>query len=201
MEEQNSTEQKIIDAAEGVFLEEGFAGARMQKIADYAGINKAMLHYYFKSKDKLFELILRHKMQSFLPELTATLHDESIPFLDKLDRFIINYLSMLRKNPKIPLFIFTTMNRNPDFVKFIPHRFGTDVVKVMRAEMAAGRIKTVDAHQFLLALMGMCIFPFVARPMFTAVNDLTDAAYDHLIAERHVHVMQFVRAILMVDGL
>jgi TetR/AcrR family transcriptional regulator len=197
MEEQNSTEQKIIDAAEGVFLEEGFAGARMQHIADRAGINKAMLHYYFKSKDKLFELILRHKMQSFLPELTATLYDANIPFLDKLDRFIINYLNMLRKNPKIPLFIFTTMNRNPDFIHFVPHRFGKEVVAVMQQEMDAGRIKTVNPHQFLLALMGMCIFPFVARPMFAAVNDLTDAAYDRLIAERHVHVMQFVRAILV----
>lgn len=198
MEETLTTEQKIIEAAEGVFLTEGYAGARMQEIADKAGINKAMLHYYFRSKDKLFELVLRHKMNQFVPQITDALHDEHLTFLDKLDRFVMLYLGMLRKNPSIPIFVISTMNRNPDLMVHFKREVGKEIVEVMKVEISKGNIRAVDPHQFMLTLVGMCIFPFLARPIFRGIFDLSQEAYDKIIAERHLHVMQYARTILSV---
>lgn len=198
MEETRNTEQKIMEAAEGVFLTEGYAGARMQHIADKAGINKAMLHYYFRSKDKLFELILKHKMRQFVPQITHVLQDEQLSFLDKLDRFVLGYLDMLRKNPSIPLFILGTMNRNPHLMIHFKQEFGPIIVQVMVEEMRKGNIRTVNPHQFMLTLVGMCIFPFLARPIFLGTFGMQQEAYDEILAERHVHVMQYARAILAV---
>ncbi|MDO8972295.1 MAG: TetR/AcrR family transcriptional regulator [Saprospiraceae bacterium] len=198
MEETLSTEQKIIEAAESVFLADGYAGARMQQIADKAGINKAMLHYYFRSKDKLFELVFRHKMKQFVPQITLTLEDEQIPFLDKLNRFVMLYLEMLRKNPSLPLFILSTMNRNPDLMVHFKQEVGQTIVRVMQAEIKKGNIRPVDPHQFMLTLVGMCIFPFLARPVFVGIFNLDQKAYAAIIAERHLHVMQYARAILSI---
>jgi AcrR family transcriptional regulator len=198
MEETLSTEQKIIEAAESVFLADGYAGARMQQIADKAGINKAMLHYYFRSKDKLFELVFRHKMKQFVPQITLTLEDDQIPFLDKLDRFVMLYLEMLRKNPSLPLFILSTMNRNPDLMVHVKQEVGQTIVRVMQAEIKKGNIRPVDPHQFMLTLVGMCIFPFLARPVFVGIFKLDQKAYAAIIAERHLHVMQYARAILSI---
>lgn len=177
-------------------MQEGYDGARMQQIADRAGINKALLHYYFRSKDKLFALIFEYKMQQFVPQIQVVLHDDSIPFVDKVERFVDYYLRMLRKNPFLPLFIVTTVNRNPDLTRVVKYPLGQDVIQLMRQEMAAGRIRDVDPPQFLLTLIGMCVFPFMARPMFMAVSALSDAEYDRLIAERHSHVCDVVRVLL-----
>jgi TetR/AcrR family transcriptional regulator len=197
MEESVSTEQKIMEAAEQVFLEEGFAGARMQSIADKAGINKALLHYYYRSKDKLFELIVRHKMKQFLPEVTSVMHDESIPILEKIDLFVTGYLSMLRRNPGMPLFMLNTMHRHPEFTPWGEHKIGKEFVAVLQRAIDRGEIRRVDPHQFMLTVVGMCIFPFLGRPIFKGVFDLSNEAYDHMLAERHIHVMEYARKILI----
>lgn len=191
-----STEQKILDAAELEFLDEGFSGARMQNIADRAGINKALLHYYFRSKDKLFELVLRHKMNQFVPQLTQSPEDEQIPVIEKIEQFVTAYLTMLRKNPKLPLFIISTINRNPELVSNLQIPIGHVVVKALEKAMLEGKIKRLDPYQFILTLVGMCIFPFVARPMFIGIFGLSPSTYDKLIEERQTHIMQYVQSIL-----
>jgi len=196
MQEEVTTEQRILEAAEDVFMHEGFAGARMQQIADKAGINKAMLHYYFRSKDKLFELILQYKMRQFLPQITAALRDDSLTFFDKLDRFIMAYLGMLRKNTRLPLFIISAINRNPELMASFNLKVGREIAEMMQQEIKKGHISPVHPQQFVLTLIGMCIFPFLARPIFRSVFELSNDDYDHLIAERHLHVMQYARAIL-----
>lgn len=168
MESEITTEQKIMDAAEHVFLDEGFSGARMQHIADRAGINKAMLHYYFRSKDKLFELVFRHKMKQFIPQIEAALNEANIPFIEKVDRFVLAYLTMLQKNPRLPIFILSTIHRNPELVNSIDIKLGAEIIRLMEIEIQEGRIKKVDTHQFMLTLVGMCLFPFIARPIFSS---------------------------------
>jgi TetR/AcrR family transcriptional regulator len=196
IEDQRNTEDKIRAAAESVFLEDGFSGARMQQIADRAGINKALLHYYFRSKDKLFELIINHKMKEFMPQVSILANDDSVPFFDKLDQFVLFYLGMLRKNPSLPMLIISTMNRNPEFVRAIPRPIGKEVAALLQREMGKGNIRSVHPHQFMLTVIGMCIFPFLARPIFKSMSGVNDQEYDQLIAERHLHVMQYARAIL-----
>lgn len=195
---ERSTEQKILDAAESVFMRDGFDGARMQGIADVAGINKALLHYYFRSKDKLFELVFKHKMKQFAPQISAVLQDPNIPFIDKIDQFVMAYLGMLRQNPKLPVFIVTTMNRYPEFGQMIDIPFGPQIISVMQEEIRKGNIRAVQPEQFLLSLLGMCIFPFLSRPMFRGIFKISQEEYDRILAERHLHVMQYARSILSV---
>lgn len=197
MEESVSTEQKIMEAAEQVFLDEGFAGARMQEIANKAGINKALLHYYYRSKDKLFELVVKHKMKHFLPQVTTILHDESIPVMTKVEMFVQGYLGMLRQNQRMPLFMLNTMHRHPEFTPWGDHKIGKEFVEVMERAIERGEIRRIDPHQFMLTLVGMCIFPFLARPIFKGIFDLSNEAFDKMIAERHTHVLEYARRILL----
>lgn len=192
----STTEEKILQAAEIEFLETGLAGARMQNIANRAGMNKALLHYYFRTKDRLFEVVFTWKINQFLPQVNEVLHDEHFTFIEKMERFVQAYLTMLRKNPFLPVLIISTLHRNPEFAKHINHQLGKEFTGLMKVEIAAGRIRPVDAHQFLLSVLGMCVFPFVGRPIFSHVFDISAAEYDRLLAERHLHVMQYVRAIL-----
>jgi TetR/AcrR family transcriptional regulator len=196
MESNNATEQKILDAAEMVFIEEGLSGARMQQIADRAGINKAMLHYYFRSKDKLFQLIFVQKMGEFIPKVEAALQEKDKTAIEKMDIFVDAYLHMLRRNPRLPMFILATLNRNPEFAKAIKVPVGKKVVALLEEEMNKGNIKRVDPYQFMLTVIGMCIFPFVARPIFSQAFGVEKENYDHMLQERHQHVKQYIRAIM-----
>src|ERR1035438_8897932 len=108
----NTTEKKILDAAKIVFLEKGFDGARMQEIADKAKINKALVHYYFRSKDKLFDAIFQEAFQQFLPKVAEVMMTEK-PLFEKIEFFIDTYITMLSKNPHLPGFVMHEINRNP----------------------------------------------------------------------------------------
>jgi TetR/AcrR family transcriptional regulator len=196
VEKEITTEQKILEAAETEFLAEGLAGARMQTIADKAGINKALLHYYFRSKDKLFEVVFNWKLSQFVPQVSAVVHQEDMPFLEKLDLFIMGYMRFVRQNPSVPVFMVSTMHRNPDLAKRIQTSFGEEVVALMRREMEKGNIRTVDPHHFLLSVLGMCVFPVLARPIASRLMVINDETYDRILEERHLHVMQYARSIL-----
>lgn len=195
--ETQNTEQKILDAAEQVFMRDGYSGARMQDIADVAGINKALLHYYFRSKDKLFEMIFNAKFREFLPKIALILTQEGT-VLDKLDMFIDTYMHMLTRNPYLPMFILNTINKDPDFVRHIPSELGTMFTTFINKEIAAGHIRQVQPHQLMMSILGMCLFPFVGRPMFMQVFSLNGAEYDAMILERKDHIKTYVRQILTV---
>src|ERR1700712_5053671 len=101
MEEISGTEQKILAAAEEVFHEKGYDGARMQEIAEHAGINKGLLHYYFKTKDKLFEAIFSRALQHMISKIFGILEME-LPLEDKIRLIVDQYMSMILKNPTLP---------------------------------------------------------------------------------------------------
>ena len=113
MSTKNSTEKQILEAAQKVFVLKGFDGARMQEIADEAGINKSLLHYYFRSKENLFESIFIDafmKVQANLADLVSS----DRPFLEKIQNFIDLYLDILTANPYLPAFVSHEVNRNPE---------------------------------------------------------------------------------------
>src|SRR4051795_1256053 len=112
MKKDLSTEEKILNAAKKVFLTKGLEGARMQDIADEAGINKALLHYYFRSKDKLFETIFLQVANEFLPKVFAILQSEDSLF-KKIELFCAAYIDQEIETPYVPIFIIREMNRDP----------------------------------------------------------------------------------------
>src|SRR6476469_2105507 len=107
-----TAEQRILAAAKKIFLSKGLDGARMQDIADEAGINKALLHYYFRSKDKLFEQIFMEVASAFLPRIFAILESEATLF-DKIEKFCSEYISQEIKTPYVPILLLHDNKRQP----------------------------------------------------------------------------------------
>jgi TetR/AcrR family transcriptional regulator len=191
-----SAEQKILQAAEAEFISVGYAGARMQRIADGAGLNKAMLHYYFKSKDQLFERVFFQKFGQFIPGFAARLSESDIPVMLRLEGFVGQYLDILRRDPQLPQFIIGTINQQPELLEKVNFQIGHVVITMLEAEMQKGMIRRVHPHQFVMSLMGMCVFSFLARPMFSSIFALSDEAYDDLVKERHQHIVDYIHRIL-----
>ena len=193
------TEERILAAARKVFIAHGLTGARMQEIADEAGINKALLHYYFRSKEKLFETILTETMQSFLPRINAIFTSE-LPVEEKIAAFCSEYIDKMLDNPFIPLFVVNEINNQPDdFFKKIWGGKKPDVgilVKQLEAAAKEKMIRPVSPVQLILNIMSMCVFPFVAKPMFQRVMGITDKQFRLLMEERKKEIPAFIMAAL-----
>jgi TetR/AcrR family transcriptional regulator len=190
-----NTETQILEAAKKVFVKKGFDGARMQEIADEAGINKALLHYYFRSKDKLFTTIFIEVFQHFVPKLAETM-GSSKPFFDKIKLFIESYIDMLSANPHLPIFILNEMHRNP---QRIIELFGKSGVKpeflfgIIEAEIKKGTIIRIRPQHFIINILAMCVFPFAGRPIiqgFIFKNNKKE--YEAFLLERKKEVCAFV---------
>ncbi len=192
-----STEDKIVEAARVVFLKKGYAGARMQDIADEAGINKALLHYYFRNKERLFEVIFKEALGKLLPIVNDIVRSDQLGFYKKLEAFIHAYISMAIENPFIPLFILNEMQSNQEH--FLKHVF-TDYKKLPFKKFAATiqeavdekLIQPVEPLQLLMHILSLCLFPFLARPMFQKVMHISDPRYQKMMEARKAEVTAFV---------
>lgn len=197
----DNTEEKIIQAARTVFIHKGMDGARMQEIADEAGINKALLHYYFRSKQKLFEAIVTNLFQQIFPE-TLTLFSEDKTIEDKLSYFIGNYITILLKNPFLPAFVIQEMNRDTQFFGSVFTSMGIKpelIVKMFKREMEAGKIIKMDPRDLILNILAMCLFPLAAKPLMQLMMfEDNSKAYLQFLEERKTTVTSFVlNAILL----
>jgi TetR/AcrR family transcriptional regulator len=195
-----NTEDQIKEAARKVFLKKGFAGARMQEIADEAGINKAMLHYYYRSKQKLFEVIFEESLKQLFPRFNQILQSEK-GVVDKIETFIFTYIDAIRENPHLPLFVLHELSSNPDrFIEKLTHQPNIpdlmNFVMQLQQEEAEGKIRPISPLHLLMNVVSMCAFPFIARPMLQAVAEFSDDQFDQLMQERKEVISQFVRRAL-----
>jgi TetR/AcrR family transcriptional regulator len=192
-----STEEKILKAAEEVFMRDGYDGSRMQDIADVAGINKALLHYYFRSKDKLFEKVFDAKIQGFFPQV-GEVFNQDILFIDKIHFFIEGYIRLLCRNPYLPLFVLNTVNNKDksEFIKKMPTGFALKVVQSYMTDLQKGKVKEINPAQFVMSIMGMCVFPFLAKPILLDMFKADNATFDSLMEERIQELKMYVKLIL-----
>jgi len=193
--EQNA-EEKILAAAKKVFVNKGFTGARMQELADEAGINKALLQYYFRSKTNLFKKIFREAFSRLVPSL-AEIFTRPISIFEKIELFTHAYISTVIEQPFIPVFVLSEMHRNPEdfFTTHVqPELLGN--VQLIGQEFAKaiqmGIIRPIDPRQLMMNVMGLCVFPFVARPMLQRMMQVSDVAYQQLLEQRKTEVSQFI---------
>jgi AcrR family transcriptional regulator len=195
-----TTEQKILDAAKAVFLTKGLDGARMDEIAKEAGINKALLHYYFQSKDKLFEKIFDQIAGRFIPDVSATLHTEG-SIIDKLEVLVEKYIDFVSENPKTPLLILSEINRNPERIKSLlsqTENFSKiqQLVFQLVMDMQIGKIRTFNPLHLMLNIISLCLFPFIAQPMFQAITNTSDTDFKVILSQRKEAVKSFIREAL-----
>ena len=191
-----TTEEKILAAARKVFTTNGLAGARMQDIADKADIKKAMLHYYFRNKEKLFEMIFLQEAGRFFPQINSIFEAE-LSLYEKLEKFADVYISEMIENPYLPWFVLNEINLDPErFMKKFwgpnnlprPKKFLEQVEK----EIKKGTIKRIHPLHLLMNLLSMCIFPFVAKPMMQKNLGLTEAQFLDFMEQRKKEIPKFI---------
>ncbi|MBK8493735.1 MAG: TetR/AcrR family transcriptional regulator [Chitinophagaceae bacterium] len=197
-----NTEQVILQTARKIFIQKGLAGARMQDIADQAGFNKALVHYYFTSKDKLFDLVFEHEMSNLFSNLVAIMSAD-LPLFEKIENIVSLDIDRLTQFPGLPIFVLNEMSRNPDVilkrVKKIPVQKVMDgFQKQINSEIKKGTIKKITADQLFINIQSLCIFPFIARPMIKGLLQLDDKAYLAMIEKRKTEVAQFIISAIKV---
>ncbi|HEX6533391.1 MAG TPA: TetR family transcriptional regulator [Gemmatimonadaceae bacterium] len=196
------TEQRILDAANAVFLRRGTAGARMQEIADEAGVNKALLHYYFRSKDRLAEAVFQRIAIGLFPTIIATLASDA-EIEEKVQRVIAHELDHLARSPFVPAYLIGEMNQDPERVRqFVKATMGLDpngagspildkLERQLRSRVRAGTMRPISAEQFLVNLLSLCIFPFAARPLLATVLRLDERGFERFINQRKKELPAF----------
>jgi AcrR family transcriptional regulator len=190
-----NNEEKILDAAKTVFQRKGMTGARMQEIADEAGINKALLHYYYRSKQMLFEAVFFQAFSLIAPKLGAVLNSE-IALFDKIKHFTKGYISFAMAHPYLPKFIVQELNQNPDFAeKLIQHNSfpNIDIFKnQIETAVKNGKISAISPEQLFINIMSLTVFPFIGAPLLKGFTKLNEADYKVLIEERKTMVADFI---------
>lgn len=197
------TEQRILEAARTVFLRQGTAGARMQEIAREAGVNQALLHYYFRSKERLSAAVFQQIASRIFPALVQTLGAD-ISLDEKIDGVIGVYLENLSRNPFVAGYLISELHHNPARVKqLVAGAIGADpqtvlpsllkkLEKQIEERVRAGTMRLIQPHQLVINLISLCIFPFAARPMLSIAFGMDDPAFARFIGQRRKELPEFV---------
>lgn len=199
-----ATEQRILDAARDVFVRRGTAGARMAEIAHEAGVNQALLHYYFRSKERLSTAVFQQFAGRVFPALLQVLgSDASLD--DKIDQLVALYLENLSRNPFLPGYLLSELHHHPERIpQLLAAAIGAAPDRVLPAmleklgrqideRVATGTMRPIAAEQFAINLVSLCIFPFAARPMLTVMFGMDDAAFARFIEQRKTELPEFFR--------
>ncbi len=197
----DKTEIKILAAARKVFVAKGLDGARMQEIVDDAGINKALLHYYFRSKQKLFDAIFQEAFQQFIPRMDETFSSGK-SMEEIVSDFIDAYYAVLEINPFLPQFVIGELNRNPDQLPgFMTEKIGLTTIADKAVQLFQREdINIKDPYQFMVSVISMIIFPFVARPILHhIVFKGNQEMIDKLFSERKTYVKKCAMELLKVS--
>lgn len=184
--EKNNTEQQIIEAAKQVFIEKGFAESSMSDIAARAGINRPALHYYFRTKEKMFEAVFAELLCSFVPSVQEAIQQDA-PLAERIAKVVDIYAEMLRHNPQLPLFAVKEIKRDVGHIlstaKNIEsiRQMAILVGKTLRKEMEAGHVRQMPLEHVFYTFYGLLFIPFLTRPfveqMFPDPSEL-DARFD-----------------------
>lgn len=174
--EPQSTEERILEAAVQEFMTKGYAGARTTAIAEAAGVTHAMLHYYFRTKDKLLDRIIESKIGTLRDIMLTSLGDPTIPLFDKIKSTIENHQDFIAANPELPRFMINEVlsrpDRMPKVIEQLKHHTPVVVESLQRQidEYAdRGLCRRVDAGMLMLDIVSLNIFPFSATPMVNAL--------------------------------
>ncbi len=187
MPTEKETEQKIFDAAQKVFQRSGFKGARMQEIADEAGINKSMLHYYYRNKDTLFSTVFQSAAKKIMPRVFGILASES-SLREKVVQVVEFYHNAFRENPELPSFVIYEMNHHPqqfkDFIGSMEMHLPETFIEQVEEAVESEELRTITPDQFLMNVVSLCMMPMLARNMVQALFHLTDEEYFSFLDER-----------------
>ncbi len=194
-----STEERIKEAARTLFTRKGFASVRTRDIAEEAGINLALLNYYFRSKEKLFELIMMENIQHFMVGVKEILINEGTTLKEKNELIASHYIDMLQRHPHLPMFILGELRRHPEaFVQRMGIReflFKSSYFRQLNEEVRRKRTGISPLHYFVNTI-ALIVFPFVGSPILKIVGDMSDDEFNSLMNERKTLISKWAEVML-----
>lgn len=174
----NNTEAKILQVAEHEFMAKGFAGARTTSIANAAGVTHAMFHYYFRTKEKLFNRIITEKMDMLQNVICKTLEDINQPLEDLIHNLIDIHLDFISNNPELPRFLICEIFSDPERLAFFSQKIkgvAPDIIIRLQKKIddlaTNGLCRRIDAKMLMLDIVSLNIFPYIASPLVNIVLD------------------------------
>ncbi len=197
-----NTEQKIIDAAERLFLEKGFAMTSTTEIAREVGCNQALVHYYFRTKEKLFEAIFEKKIKMFVKPFLESKDDDK-PFEERLKNFIENHYDLLKANPKVPFLFFNELLTNPVRLESVRKKIGdlpkmllTKIEKDLKSEIKKGTIRPMNTIDLFISILSLNITIFLISPVLKNIINLSDEELNYIIENRkNENVLMILRSL------
>jgi TetR/AcrR family transcriptional regulator len=194
--QEKQTEEKIFEAAKEVFEEKGMAGARMQEISERAGINKALLHYYFRTKEHLFNAVFELLAKKMFARF-AHIFEDDYPLEDILRIFYREQISFLQKNPKLPAFIINEINQNPQRIKNLLANIDfqsltNTILEKHKHELPRYNIDEKNLPQIITSIVSLSVFPFAARGILNIVFEKAGYDFDQYIEDRKEFAAEFV---------
>jgi AcrR family transcriptional regulator len=193
------TEEKIKAAALRIFTEKGYGDTKTRDIAAEAGITMAMLNYYYRSKEKLFAIVMQENLQKLISGIDEIFFDETTPLEKKIELFIDCKIDTFLKTPNLAGFILNEFKRDPGM---LAERFGkvkdSSYIKQFNEAVRAGKIAAIDPIHFLFNLGGLLVFPFLAGPILQGAGVLSQEHYEEIILERKKMVPLWLKAIVAV---
>lgn len=195
-----TTEEKIREAARKVFTRKGYAGARTRDIAEEAGINLALLNYYFRSKEKLFDMIMTENIQQFMIGVKEILVNEKTDLKEKNELLASHYIGMLSRYPDLPFFILSELRSHPD--KLV-ERMGIKEFMFRSSYFrqlgdAVGNGPKVNPLHYLINTIALIVFPFIGSPILKNIGDLDPGQFNTLMDERKILIAQWIEAMMKI---
>ncbi len=192
-----STEQKIKDAAAIVFQKKGFAATRTRDIAEEAGLNLALINYYYRSKKNLFDIIMEEKLRTFFRTFIPFILSEDQKPDEKIKRISKDYINLLLENPDLPLFVLNAIHTNPEhFTKMV---YGAE--QIQHSPLVA-QLKSLNPkakfEQFFLNIMALCVFPFIMKPAISHLSEILSKDFEKLMKERIELIPKWMDAMIKV---
>ena len=186
MVKDDTTEQQILRSAREIFKTKGFSGAKMAEIAREAGINKALLHYYFRSKQNLFDQVFSEAISVLLPKLISLLNSD-LPLDVKIYKIVDYYYQTLSRNSDLPIFVLSEIRTNPGFMINLLKEKGLDhgiLQKQINEEIRRGTMIEVTVPEFFSSVMGLILFPFIIEPMIKGLFQMDEDHFQKFLDKR-----------------
>lgn len=201
--EAQNKEQQILAAAEQEFLTKGYDGARTTSIAQAAGVTHAMLHYYFRTKEQLFERIVDEKFRLMSESTLAALGDSSLPIVERIKSGVASHFDFVAKNPLLPRFVINEIVSHPERYAILHQRARVVIDSIYRGLQAdidraaeRGEITRIDAKMLFMSIMSLNIFTFIAYPfMKPLMGDLMADDAKFLAARKAENIETIMRRI------
>ncbi|MBL7873100.1 MAG: TetR/AcrR family transcriptional regulator [Cyclobacteriaceae bacterium] len=194
-----TTEERILEAAMKVFTRRGFAATRTEDIAKEAGINRTLLHYYFRDKQTIFNLIFETRFKEFFKGLFLIFEADNISLFDKIRRMVDHEITMLTKHPDLARFIITEVAHNPQLLIEYGTKLGMNprVLKQSFEDLVAREvndktIKPIEGRQLLMNIMSLCIYPLVAKPIILTMMNVDERTFSQMMEQRKEEVSEFI---------